>query len=77
MQFCPRFREPLLLEGQSSADQFYPVNPVNSHVVLVISVEMRVMMWGTCLYKHTNYDTKKASNFRQPVPPFSTCKRKS
>jgi len=65
MQLRPCFNQPLLFARQTATDQIYGVNAVNGNIVLVIGMKMRIVMRCPYLCKHSNYDTKKACNFRQ------------
>src|SRR5271157_903741 len=64
MHFGPRFHKTLLSERQRPRNQFDGIQAVNCHCLLIVSVEMRQMMWSEWLRIHANNNPKKPRKFR-------------
>src|SRR5271156_2038166 len=75
MQFGPRFHKTLLSERKRARNQFDRIQAVNRHRLLIVSVEVRQMMWSKWLRIHADNNPKKPRKFRHSWPnirPTST-----
>src|SRR5712692_2313120 len=63
MQLGPSLDQSVLSYRQRPRDQFHRGNSIDGHRVLVISVEMRLMMWSRRLGKHPNDDPEESGKF--------------
>ena len=78
MKLGPSLHQPLLRTWDLASDQFERVETENSHMLLVIRVEVRRMMSSACLHKHADDDPKKPADlghdcrFYGREPPFNS-----
>jgi hypothetical protein len=59
----PGFRQPPLPFRQRPGYQFDGINAEDTHIVLVVSVEVWSVMRSSRLHEHTDDDTEEATEF--------------
>src|SRR5665213_3588315 len=64
MHFGPAFHKTLLPKRKRPRNKFDGRKAVNSHRLLVVSMEMRQMMWSEWFRIHSNNNSKKTRKFR-------------
>ncbi len=69
MQFCPRFNQTLLAQGQSAVNQLKRVDAIDRDRVLIIRMKVGTMMRSAWLRVHANDDAEEASDFWQRCIP--------
>ena len=63
MQFGPSLNQSVLASWQRTRNYLYGVNAIYSHIVLVVRVKMRDVMWRADFYVHPDDDAKEPAEF--------------
>jgi hypothetical protein len=59
MQFAPRLDQTPLPGGQRARDHVDRINAKNSHLILIVRMEVSAVVGRTCFSIHTNNDPKE------------------
>lgn len=62
MQFRPRFDQPALPSGQAAREQLDRIYRENSHVVLIVGVNVWRVVWPPDFHEHANDDAEEPTD---------------